>query len=92
MKNPYEILGIKQDATNSEVVRAQMTALRSRKYSQREIAEAQATLRKPALRLAADFTFPIFPNEQIKPLVSAIKSRDITWDSIDENKYDSLNK
>jgi len=92
MKNPYEILGIKQDATTTEIVRSQMAALRLRKYTQKEIAEAQATLRKPAQRLAADFTFPIFPNENIEPLVSSIKSKDIKWSSIDENKYDSLNK
>lgn len=47
MKNPYKVLGLQQDANNSQIARAQLTALRSRQYSQREITEAQATLRKP---------------------------------------------
>ena len=51
MKNPYKILGLKQDASNSDIVKSQIKALKSKKYTMKEITEAQATLRKPAQRL-----------------------------------------
>ena len=91
MKNPYKILNLKQDATNSEIVRAMAPAIRARKFTQREITEAQTMLRKPATRLAADFTFPILDRGKITPMTSSIKSKEISLDAIDENKYDSLN-
>ena len=61
MKNPYTILGVSQDATNQDIIRAVAMAMRKREYSTREIAEARTILSKPATRLAADFTLPIFP-------------------------------
>ena len=91
MKNPYKVLNLKQNATNSEIVRAMAPALRLRKYSQREITEAQTMLRKPASRLAADFTFPILDRGKIVPLTTAIKSSPVNLDSLDENKFNSLN-
>lgn len=90
MKNPYKILGLKQNASNSDIVKSQIKALKSKKYSMKEITEAQATLRKPAQRLAADFTFPILDDEMVVPLTSSIKSRDIDLASLDVNKYNSL--
>lgn len=90
MKNPYKVLGLKQDVTNSEIVKSQIKALRSRKYTMKEITEAQATLRKPAQRLAADFTFPVLDDDTIEPLASRIKSKDVDLESIDVNKYDTL--
>jgi BRCT domain type II-containing protein len=90
MKNPYKVLGLNQDATNSEIVKSQIKALRSRKYTMKEITEAQATLRKPAQRLAADFTFPIFDSVEIEPLTSSTKSKDVNFNVIDPNKYNTL--
>ena len=90
MKNPYKVLGLKQDASNSDIVRSQVMALRSRKYSMKEITEAQATLRKPAQRLAAYFTFPVIDEEKIIPLASSIKSDDVNLEALDLNKYNSL--
>lgn len=90
MKNPYNILDLPLDATPSQIVRAQMTALRKRKYSNREITEAQAILRKPASRLAADFTFPILDSLSVPPLISQTQVNHIDITSIDINKYNSL--
>ena len=90
MKNPYKILNLRQDATTAEIARSQIAALRQRIYSSKEITEAQATLRKPASRLAADFTFPIFDNREFHTLESSIKSNAATIDTINPNKYDSL--
>lgn len=90
MKNPYKVLGLRQDATNSEIVKSQIKALKSKKYSMKEITESQATLRKPAQRLAADFTFPILDEEEVVPLTSCIKSNDVDLEALDLNKYNSL--
>ena len=90
MKNPYKVLGLNQDATIAEIARSQITALRARKYNNKEISEAQSTLRKPASRLAADFTFPIIDRGEIKPLSSSIMSEEVDLNSINPDKYDSL--
>ena len=90
MKNPYKILGLSQDATQAEIARSQVKALRAKEYSMKEITEAQATLRKPVSRLAADFTFPIFEIEDIQLITSPIQAEEIDWSKIDNNKYNSL--
>ena len=90
MKNPYKILGLDQDASASDIVKSQIKALKSKKHTMKEITEAQTILRKPAQRLAADFTFPILDEEKVIPLSSTIKSKDMDLESIDLNKYNSL--
>ena len=91
MKNPYTILGVSQDATNQEIIRAVAVAMRSRIYSTREIAEARAILSKPASRLAADLTFPIFPKRKnIVPIEPTLKSTGLTIEKLNTDKYDSL--
>ena len=90
MKNPYKVLGLKQDASNSDIVKSQIKALKSKKYTMKEITEAQATFRKPAQRLAADFTFPILDEEKVIPLASSVKSEEVNLEALDLNKYNSL--
>ena len=90
MKNPYKILSLNQDANAAEIARSQIAALRERKYSNKEIIEAQSTLRKPASRLAADFTFPLFDRLEFHFLKSNMKSDSDSIEIINPNKYDSL--
>ena len=91
MKNPYIVLGLSQNATNQEIIVSVAKAMKNRTFSTREVAEARVTLSKPASRLAADFTFPIFPQrKKISLIVPTLKSTGITIDSIDPDKYDSL--
>ena len=90
MINPYTILGLPQDADEKQIARSQIAALRARRFSMNEISAAQAALRKPATRLAADFTFPIVDKEPIPVLESRIKYKEVNFDSINVNKYDSL--
>lgn len=90
MKNPYTILGIPQDADDKQIVRSQFDAMRKHVYSQQEVAAAQAALRKPASRLAADFTFPIVELSELPILSSSIKSEEIDLSIINNDKYDSL--
>lgn len=91
MHNPYSILGVSQDASNQEIIRAVAIAMRKKEYSTREIAEARAILSKPASRLAADFTFPIFPKKKNISLIEpVIRATGITVDNLNPDKYDSL--
>lgn len=91
MKNPYTILGISQDATNQEITRAVAVAMRNRIFSTHEIAKARKLLSTPASRLAADFTFPIFPKQKDIALIKpTIKSTGLTIDKLNKDKYDSL--
>lgn len=90
MNNPYTILGLPQDADEKQIARSQIAALRAHKYNMNEITAAQATLRKPATRLAADFTFPVIDKEPIPLMETRIKSKEVDFTSINKNKYDSL--
>lgn len=91
MNNPYKILGVSQDATNQEIIKAVALAMRNRKFSTREIAEARAILSKPSSRLAADFTFPIFSKrKKISPIEPSLKATGLSVEDLNVNKYDSL--
>lgn len=62
MNNPYQVLELNQDATKEEIhkafIKAQMENVKSKKYSGKEIMEAQKQLMNPEKRLVADFLFP----------------------------------
>lgn len=91
MKNPYLVLGVSQDASNQDIIRAVAVAMRKREYSTREIAEARTILSKPSSRLAADFTFPIFSKRKnISEIEATLKPTGLTVDKLNTNKYDSL--
>lgn len=91
MKNPYQILEVPQDANNAQILKAMTVAMRKKQFPQTEIAQARMQLSKPATRLAADFTFPIFePFEGMKPLQAALQPEIIDINSIDPNAYNSL--
>ncbi len=91
MKNPYNILEVPQNANNAQILKAMTMAMRKRQYPNTDIAQARAQLSKPASRLAADFTFPIFdPFDDMTPLQAKISPEAIDINSIDENKYNSL--
>ncbi len=80
-----------QDANNGAILKAQMTAMRERKYTNAEIATARAQLSKPASRLAADFTFPVFDDVgELEDLKSSVKPTDIDINTINDNAYNSL--
>lgn len=91
MKNPYIILNVPQDANNPQILKAMTVAMRKREYPNTEIAQARAQLSKPATRLAADFTFPIFePFDDMEPLVATLQPEIIDVNSIDSEIYNSL--
>jgi hypothetical protein len=90
MNNPYEVLGVDQNAPMKDIVRAMALAMTKRKYSPKEIAAAKVQLSTPDKRLASDFTFPILDKiGTINPIpVSATEDLDVS--SFDPNKYNSL--
>lgn len=91
MRNPYEILEVSQDANNPQILKAMTTAMRKGVYSKTDIAQARAQLSKPATRLAADFTFPIFESyDNLEPLVPTLDPDIIDINSINADAYNSL--
>lgn len=91
MKNPYMVLGVPQNATNAEIIKSQINAIRRKEYSPNEVAKARVELCKPSSRLATDFTFPVFDDFSTIEEISTNKEiKDIDLDSFDVDKYNSL--
>ena len=90
MKNPYTVLGISQNASKVEIVKAQVKALRLKKYDAREIASAQKELHSPARRLAVDFTYPILEGmDGFMSIMTPTKSKEIDFNKFNQDKYNS---
>jgi hypothetical protein len=66
--NPYKVLGIDHRATKREILQATARALRERKYSGREIAQAQKELMDPVGKAVHDFIHYI----DVKPLLERV--------------------
>ncbi len=72
--NPYEVLAISHGATPRDIVQAAAMALREKKYSAWEIAEARKQLMDPEARIILDFVHYI----DIEPLIKPGKGNDST--------------
>lgn len=75
--NPFKILNVGPDAEAQEVMRAAALALREKRHSAREIAEARQLLMDPALRPVLAFlyftdTTPLLrpPEHPVSPLTA----------------------
>jgi DnaJ-class molecular chaperone len=91
MKNPYKILNLQQDASKSEIMKAVMVAMKNRKYSLRDIHQAQNQLLNPEKRLAADFLFPAkLKSRRLKKIKCDIPLDNISVNSLNANVFDSL--
>ena len=91
MKNPYMVLGVPQNATNTEIIKSQINAIRRREYSPSEVAKARVELCKPSSRLATDFTFPVFDDfSTVEEISTNKKVKDVDFNSFDVDKYNSL--
>ena len=91
MSNPYEILNVSQDADKGEIIKAQMLAMKDKKYPLQEIAIAAKQLLDPAKRLAADFMFPSkIKAKRIQKIAVEIPVEKIDLSDIDDNAFDSL--
>lgn len=90
MTNPYEVLGVDQNAPMKDIVKAMTMALARRKYPTNVIAAARVQLSTPDKRLASDFTFPILEKIGTVKLIPVNDSEDLDVSSFDPNKYNSL--
>jgi len=90
MKNAYKILGVAQDASSVDIVKGQIKAMKEGKYSSSEIALAKKQLSSPALRLAADFMYPILEKPNIPIIVSTFQPAEIDLDTINKDAFSSL--
>ena len=63
--NPYTVLNLDHTATPRDIVQAGVTALREKKYSAREVAEARKQLMNPQTRLILDFVHTAHPEQLI---------------------------
>jgi hypothetical protein len=91
MKNPYSILGISQDAEKAEIMKAQMMAMKDKKYSLQEIQIATKQLLDPAKRLAADFMFPTrIKARRIQIIQTTLEYQDINVNALNEDSFDSI--
>ena len=90
MTNPYEVLGVDQNAPKKDIVKAMTLALARRKYPTNVIAAARVQLSTPDKRLASDFTFPILEKIGTVKLIPVNESEDLDVSSFDPNKYNSL--
>ena len=91
MNNPYNVLGVSQDADKKEIQKAKMIAMKDRKFSLPEIALAERQLLDPCKRLAADFMYPTkIVAKRPQKIEMNIDIPKISIGEIDENALDSL--
>jgi hypothetical protein len=60
--NPYEVLGVSQNASTAEIAKAFTVAMQQRKYPVDVIASSRKRLMNPRERLIADYLLPIPPS------------------------------
>ena len=91
MRNPYTILGVSQKADKSEIMKAQLFAMKKKEFPLQEIAIAAKQLLDPAKRLAADFMFPAkIKAKRMQPIQSTLTFKEINTSVLNENAFDSL--
>lgn len=91
MKNPYTILEVSQDADKTEIMKAQMFAMKKKQFPLQEIAVAAKQLLDPAKRLAADFMFPAkIKAKRIQSIQNTLSYREINVNALNENAFDSI--
>ena len=95
MKNPYEVLGIKQDLSTAEINQgfnlAQMKNMKTKQHTAGELMTARQQLLSPARRLAADFVYPSRPRaRRPRAIVWPDTSKEIPLTSFSSDAYSSL--
>jgi hypothetical protein len=91
MINPYKILNVPQDASKKDIMRAQIQAMKEKKYPLSDIATASRQLLNPSKRLAADFLHPSkIRAKRPHKITIDIDLPDNDLEEIDENAFDSL--
>jgi hypothetical protein len=91
MNNPYQILGISQDADKKAITDAQKNAMIEKKYSLNEIHSAMRQLLDPAKRLAADFMYPAkIKAKRPQKIAIDLPAAHLNINNISDDYFDSL--
>lgn len=91
MKNPYTILNINQDAGKAEIMKAQMVAMKNKKYTLQEIQIATKQLLDPAKRLAADFMYPTkLKAKRIQIIQTNLDYQETNVNALNEDAFNSI--
>jgi len=91
MENPYHILNVNQNATKKDILKAQIEAMRIKKYSLQEIGLATRQLLDPAKRLAADFMLPArMKAKRPQKIMVEIQQPAFDIKDINENAFNSI--
>ena len=77
--NPYKVLELSAEASPKEILEAAAKALRQKRYSAREIAEARQQLMNPKLRPLLDFICFV----DLEPLLRSVGSTEDSGSSDD---------
>ena len=85
MMNPYTVLNINQNAGDQEILKAVALAMRERKYSVKEIAEARMKLMDPVSKAVENFicvmdVTPFLKDLNVEPVSRpAVVSSDLNY-------------
>lgn len=94
MKNPYEILGLSQEATEADITqgfnRALMHNMKSKQYTPAELMAARKQLLTPARRLVADLVYPARPKAKRPRKMNWPALQEVNLDLLSNDAYDSL--
>lgn len=95
MKNPYEVLGVSQDASHAEIIAGFKVALmkdrKAKQHTQADLMGAQKQLLSATRRLAADFMYPTRPRaKRPKALVWPEDAAAVSLTSFQLDAYNSL--
>jgi len=81
--NPYRVLKIDREASKREIISAAALAMRERKFTGREIAEAQRELLDPVSRAAHDFMQFIDPGSRQESLLRPAQRKHVGAESLE---------
>ncbi len=70
--NPFKLLNINRHALNKEIIQAAALGMREKKYSAREIAQAQKMLLDPVTRACQEFLYFVDLTDAKERLVQRI--------------------
>jgi len=71
--NPFKVLSVDKNISNKEVIPAVALAMRARKYTTKEIAQAQQMLLDPVIRACHEFLYFVDLDNAKKNVLQEIK-------------------
>jgi len=89
--NPFKVLNINRHAVNKDIIQAAALGMREKKYSAREIAQAQKMLLDPVTRACQEFLYFVDLTDAKERLVQRIiENQEASEDSKDPEDLEIL--